>query len=143
MPSFSALAPASAGIYTALNVAALTALVPGGVADVFIPGTAFPCVLFEVSDNKQWGGMGTQPGRGQLPELDVRVHVFTQDQNLSNAQQIIAKCIELLATPPAVALYGSWAIFHDQTLDMGDQVVANVTVHEIVAIFRLYCEQQG
>src|SRR4029077_11320797 len=133
----------SAAIYTALNVAALTALAPGGVFDVLPQTTTYPSVLFEVSDNKQWGGFGTQPGRGQLPEIDVRVHVFTQDPNLSTAQAIVAKALELLTTPPPVTLYGSWAIFHDQTLDLGDQVIANVTVHEIVAMFRLYVEQQG
>ncbi len=143
MTSFSALAPASAGVYAVLNVAALTSLVPGGVNDVILQPATYPLVLFEVSENKQFGGFGTQPGRGQLPELGVRVHVFTQDPNLSTAQTIIAKVIELLATPPAVTSYASWAIFHDQTLDLGDQVIANVTVHEMVAIFRLYVEQTG
>ena len=143
MTSFSALAPVSAAIYMALNVAALTTLAPGGVFDVLPLGTTYPCVLFEVSEQKQFGGFGTQPGRGHLPEIDLRVHVFSQQPKLSDAQAIVAVVLQLLATPPAVTLYGSWAIFHDQTLDLGDQVVANVTVHEIVATFRLYVEQQG
>lgn len=143
MASFSALAPVSAAIFNALNVAALLALAPGGVSDVVPQNTSYPCVLYEVSDQKQCGGFGTQPGRGQLPELDVRVHVFSQQQDLSEAQGLVALAISLLATPPAVTGYGSWAIFHDQTLDLGDVVVANVTVHEIVAIFRLYVEQVG
>ena len=140
MTSFSALSPVSAAIYTALNVAALTDLVPGGVNDVIPQGAAYPLVLFEVSEAQQFGGFGTKPGRGQLPQMDVRVHVFSQQQDLSEAQAILAKAIELLADPPAVTSYSSWAIFHDQSLDLGDQVVANITVHEIVAVFRLYVE---
>lgn len=142
-PSFSALSPVSVAIFNALNVAAVTTLAVGGVNNVIPIGTGYPLVLYEVSESKQFGGFGTQPGRGQLPELDVRVHVFSQQADLSEAQTIIAKCIELLATPPAVTSYGSWAIFHDQTLDLGDQVIANIVVHELVAMFRLYVEQTG
>lgn len=143
MASFSALGPVSAAIFNALNVAALLTLVPGGVNDVLPQTTTYPCLLFDVSDAKQFGGFGTQPGRGQLPEMDVRIHVFSQQPDLSEAQAILAEALSLLATPPAVTGYASWAIFHDQTLDVGDQVVANVVVHEIVAICRLYVEQQG
>jgi len=149
-PSYSALSPVSAAIYTALNVAALTDLLVapdgrnGGVSDVIPQGTPYPMVLFEVSDAAQVGGFGTKPGSGQLPEMDVRVHVFSQQTNLSEAQGILAKAIELLTDPPpAVTGYSSWAIFHDSTIDLGDQVIANITVHEIVATFRLYVEQTG
>lgn len=142
-PSYSALAPVSLAVYTALNIAAVTDLAPGGVKDVIPQGTVYPLVLYEVTDTKQMGGFGTQPGRGQLPEMRVRVHVFSQDFNLSTAQAIVEQVIAALAVPPAVAGYGSWAIFHDQTVDLGDQVIANIVAHEIVAEFRLYVEQTG
>lgn len=140
MTSYSALSPVSAAIYATLNVPALTDLVPGGVGDVIAQGTPYPLVLFEVSEPRQLGGFGTKPGSGQLPEMDVRLHVFSQAQNLSEAQGILDVAIGLLADPPAVAGYASWAIFHDSTIDLGDQVVANITVHEIVASLRLYVE---
>lgn len=140
MTSYSALSPVSAAIYTALNVAALTDLAPGGVSDVIPQNTAYPMVLFEVSEAQQMGGFGSKPGRKQLPEMDVRVHVFSQAQNLSEAQGILDVAIGLLADAPSVSGYSSWAIFHDSTVDLGDQVVANITVHEIVALFRLYVE---
>lgn len=140
MTSYSALSPVSAAIYTALNVAALTDLLQGNVSDVMSQGTAYPTVLFEVSEGQQFGGFGTKPGVRQLPEMDVRIHVFSQAQNLSEAQGILDVAIGLLADPPPVAGYASWAIFHDSTVDLGDQVVANITVHEIVAQLRLYVE---
>lgn len=143
-PSYSALAPVSAAVYTALNVAAVTNLATGGVFNVIPQNTAYPCVLFECSEAKQLGGFGTKPGVGQLPEMDVRVHVFSQNiDSLLEAQNIIEQCLKALADPPAVAGYGSWGIFHDSTIDLGDQLIANVTVHEVVALFRMYVEQAG
>jgi len=139
--SYSALSPVSDAIATALNVAAVTTLAVGGVWDVLPQNTPYPCVLFEVSEPRQLGGFGTKPGLGQLPELEVRVHVFSQQQNLSEAQGILAVVIQLLADAPTVTGYASWAIFHDSTIDLGDQIVANITVHELVAIFRLYVEE--
>lgn len=140
-PSYSALAPVSLAVFTALNVAAVTDLAPGGVWQVVPQNTGYPFVLFAVSEAQQLGGFGTKPGVGQLPEIDLRVHVFSQQDNLSEAQAIIDVVLALLADPPTVTGYGSWAIFHDSTIDLGDQVVANVTVHEIVAQFRLYVEE--
>ena len=142
-PSYSALSPVSVAIFTALNVAAVTDLAPGGVWDVLPQNTSYPSVLFEVSEPRQLGGFGTKPGAGQLPEIDLRVHVFSQQQNLSQAQTLIETVLQLLADPPTVIGYGSWAIFHDGTIDLGDQIVANITVHELVALFRLYVEENA
>jgi hypothetical protein len=139
--SFSALPLVSLAVYTALNVPAVTDRAPGGVHDVVPQNTAYPLVLFEVSEARQLGGFGTKPGAGELPEVDLRIHVFSQQQNLSEAQAILARAIACLTDPPAVLGYGSWAIFHDSTIDLGDQVVANVTVHELVGILRLYVEE--
>ena len=75
MTSYSALSPVSAAVYAALNVAGLTALAPGGVSDDIGQNTTFPCVLYEVHETAK-GGFGTKPGQGQLPEIDLCVHVF-------------------------------------------------------------------
>jgi len=138
--SYSALSPVSAGVYTVLNVAALTALAPGGVGDDIAQGTGYPFVLFEVHEQAQ-GGLGTKPGLGQLPAIDLRVHVFSQFEGYSEAQAVVAKVIQLLAEAPTVTGYASWAIFHDETVNLGDQIVAGVKVKELVALFRLYVEE--
>jgi hypothetical protein len=139
MTSYSALSPVSAGVYTVLNVGALTTLAPGGVGDDVAQGTGFPFVLFEVHE-KALGGFGTKPGLGTLPEIDLRVHVFSTFQGWSEAQAVMGKVIELLRDPPAVTGYASWAIFHDDTIPLADQEIAGVKVKELVAIFRLYVE---
>jgi hypothetical protein len=137
--SYSALSPVSAGVFTALNVAALTALAPGGVCDDVAQSTGYPFVLFAVNE-KALGGFGTKPGLGTLPEIDLRVHVFSTFQGWSDAQAVMGKAIELLKDPPTVTGYGSWAIFHDQTIALADQEIAGVKVKELVALFRVYVE---
>lgn len=143
MTSYSAVDPVSSGLYSVLNVASLLALAPGGVGDDIAQGTSYPCVLFEVNERAA-GGFGTKPGVGQLSEMDVLVHAFAQDSTTSGgvrtAQVVIEKVIQLLANPPAVTGYSSWAIFHDETLNLGTQIVAGEEVKETVARFRLYVE---
>ncbi len=139
MTSYSALSPVSAGIYAALNVAGLTALATGGVGDDIAQGTGYPFVLFDVSETAQ-GGFGTKPGLGQLPEIGLRVHVFSKYEGMKEAQAVMDKVMQLLADPPAVTGYSSWAIFHDETINLGDQIIAGVKVKELCALFRLYVE---
>lgn len=139
MTSYSALSPVSAGIYAALNVAGLLALATGGVSDDIAQGTGYPFVLFEVHETAS-GGFGTKPGTGQLPQIDLLVHVFSQFQGMSQAQAVMGKVLELLKDPPAVTGYSSWAIFHDETLNLGDQNVGGVKVKELLARFRLFVE---
>lgn len=139
MTSYSALSPVSAGVYTALNVAGLTALAPGGVHDDLPQNTAFPCVLFDVDDYRE-GGFGTKPGVKQLSRIDLRVHVFSKFAGMSEAQSVMNKVLQLLADAPTVSGYSSWAIFHDETVNLGDQELAGVKVKELVALFRIYVE---
>lgn len=146
MTSYSALSPVSAGVYAALNVAAVTALATGGVGDdigqrvTAADGSFATFVLYEVSE-KPVMHMGSQAGRsGQLPELDLLVHVFTQFDGMSSAQAVMNAVIGALVTPPTVSGYSSWAIFHDETIPLGDQLVAGLKVKELVARFRLFVE---
>lgn len=141
MTSYSALSPVSVGIYTALNVAALTVLAPGGVGDDIAQSTGYPFVLYEVHETRE-GGFGTKPGTGTLPQIDLRVHVFSQFEGFSEAQAVMGKVIELLKDPPTVTGYSSWAIFHDETINLGDQIVAGLKVKELVGMFRLFVELQ-
>jgi hypothetical protein len=138
---YSALAPASVGLYTLLNVAALLALAPGGVGDDIAQGTGYPYVLYEVDEDDK-GGLGSKSGTvGSVFELDVLVHVFSQYGGLVEAQGVLAKVIELLKDPPAVTGWKSWAIFrHGPSINLGDQIVAGLKVKELTQRFRLFVE---
>lgn len=134
------LGPVSTGIYGALNVPAVTSLATGGVFDDLPEQPTFPCVLYVVSEKQQYGGLGTKPGHGNLPEVAVRVHVFTQGISFQAAQAVMDQVILALADPPTVSGFGSWAIFHDQTMPLTDQLIAGQKVQELVSDFRLYVE---
>lgn len=138
MASYSALDPVSAAVYTTLNVAAVTALATGGVGDAIEQRTGFPYVLYEVWETNR-GGLGSKPGSGQrLLELDLRVHVFDTYLGFKTCQEIMAQVITLLATAPAVTGYSTGTIFHDETIPLPGQLVAGVSVSELVGMFRWY-----
>lgn len=141
MSAYLSLSPVAAAIYGALNVAGLLALAPGGVYEDVKQGATFPYVFFEVGEEAQLGGFGTRPGLSQLPEIGLRVHVFSTAAGMKEAQAVMAKVHELLVTPPAVTGYSSWAIFHDQTFAFPDELVGGVKVKELVSLYRLYVEE--
>ena len=141
--SFCPLSPVAAGLYSVLNVAALTALAHGGIHDDVPQGVQFPFVLVEVRENQQLGGFGTRDGAGALPEVGVDVHSYSTSRGRREQQQIADKVIELLQAAPAVSGYSSWEIFHDDTIPMLDDLVAGVKAKELLVKFRLYVENQG
>lgn len=134
MPVFSALSPVTAAVYTALNVPAMTAL--AGVGDDIAQKTTYPFLLIEVSESVV-PTLGTRPGTGRTVEIDLRLHAFAKGDSWKVAQNVAAKAIELLATPPAVTGYASAAIFHDETMRLDEQVVAGEKVKELVILMRM------
>lgn len=137
MTVYSALSPVSVAVYAALNVAGLTALAPGGVCDDVPQKPTFPFVLYEVAETTLHG-FGTKPGTGRTSEIGLRLHVYSTYDGMSQAQAVMAKAIELLADAPAVTGFGSWALFHDETIPLGEELIAGVAVNELVANFRIY-----
>ena len=141
MSVYLSLDPVSAAVFTTLNVSAVTTLAPGGVCDDVAQSTGYPFVLYEVAE-RFVGGMGMKPGTaGRLMEVDLRLHVFSQYQGFIEAQQVMAAAIQLLADPPTVTGYSSWAITHDETIPIGDSIVAGLKVKELVGLFRLYVQE--
>lgn len=137
MTAFLALSPVSAAVFTALNVASLTTLAPGGVHDDVPQPPTFPFVLFEVQE-REMRGLGT----GGLPEVTLRVHAFSTAEGPKEAQSIIAKAIELLKDQ-AVTVTGytqCGRVFYDESLLLADQAINGVKCHELVAAFRIYVE---
>jgi hypothetical protein len=140
--TYSALSAVSAAVFNALNVAALLALAPGGINDAIPQPAIYPLVFFEVSNAKQLGGFGSSPGHNDMPECEVRIHAFSEQQNVSQAQAILNLAIGLIYTPGALTVAGYTVCANQpmtdlQILNLGDQVVAGVVVHEEVAILRV------
>jgi len=140
-PSYSSLDAVSSAVYSTLNVASLLALAPGGVGDAIEQTTGFPCVLY-VAQEKSVGGLGTRPGTGRTMQVDLRVHVFSNYQGLYEAQQVMSKVVELLTTTLSVAGYTAVPYpFHDDTIPLGNEVVAGVVVRELVSNWRLFVSE--
>ena len=130
----------SAAVQTALDVPALVALAPGGVWASVPEGTAFPLVLFEVGEAAQWGGFGSRPGVGMLPEVDLRIRVFAQTGGIAAVHGILAKVLELLADPPTVAGYRCPAIIYRSTSPAHEDMRDGRKVQAIVADFSIFVE---
>lgn len=137
--AYLSLDPVSAAVYTALNVSALTDLVPGGISDA--PGqggTSYPLIWYEVSE-RDVRGLGT----GGLPEISLRVHTFSEYGGLIEAQQVNQKVIQLLRDQ-ALTITGysqCGLVFYDETVLLADEELNGVKVHEIVSLFRIYAQE--
>jgi len=147
-PSYAAPAPVSAAVFAVLNVASLLAIAPGGVHNVIPQPTIYPLVFFEVSNAKQLGGFGSSPGHGDVPECELRIHALSEQQNVSEAQAILALCINLLYVPGTLAVAGYTVCAGQpmtglQLLNLGDQLIAGVVCHEEVAMLTLVVQQTG
>lgn len=137
-----ALSPVSDAIFTALNVSALTSLLPttgNPISDDIAQATQFPFVFFEVNEIDKRGF-----GTGGLPEVQIRVHVYgTPAQGLTALQAITQKVIELLRDVRlTVTGYNTCAgVFYDRTLTFNDELANNQKVHELLSEFRIYVQE--
>lgn len=139
MTEYSALSPVSVAVYALLNVPALLALAPGGATDDIPQAASLPLVFYEVEE-RDVRGFGT----GGLPEVTLRVHVYSDYQGMKEGQVAIRKVIELLKDQSLtiVGYNHCGKVFYDQTALVPDTALNGVKVHELVAFFRIYAEQQ-
>lgn len=136
MPSL-ALSPVSVGVYNALNVSGLTALVSTRIYDDVPQGATFPFVLYTAQE-RETRGFGT----GSLPLVDLRVHAFSTYAGMKDAQSIAAKVVELLKdqtlTVSGYVVCGR--VFYDDTVVINESIVNGVKCKEIASNFRVYVE---
>lgn len=141
MSAYLATGPVSVAVYTALNVAAMTALASGGIHEDVPPHTSFPFVLYEVNEERDLSGLGTIPGDDRVTELQLRLHVFSQYPGFLEADAILAKAIELLKNPLTVTGYACPAVFHDlPAVKFQDELVAGQKCKEVVKDIRIVVE---
>lgn len=136
--AYLSLSPVSVGVFNALNVAGLTALVGSRIYDDIPQAPTYPCVWFDVSE-RDARGLGT----GALPEIDLRVHVLSTYAGNKEAQAILQKCVELLKdTTLTVTGYTFCGhVFYDETTTVGYVDVNGVKVREVVGYFRCYVQE--
>jgi hypothetical protein len=138
MPSYSTLSPVSVAVYSTLNVAALTALAPGGVRDDVPQGVTFPFVFFEVRED-DISGFGASPHFG---DVELRIHAYSTQGSMKEAQDIIAKVNELLrnTTLTISGFNHAGKVAWLRTIPLQDELINGVKCHEMVSVFRIYAE---
>lgn len=146
MATYSPIQPVSEALFAVFQDATLLALAIGGAQTDVPEDPTYPFLWFEVLEQDQRGGFGTKPGVGALPEIGLRLHAFDIANSVEGwvtCQRIIARAKALVADPPTVSGYSSWAIFHDETHPLPDQILNGVKVKELVSMHRLYVEEQA
>src|SRR5690606_20890477 len=99
----------------------------------------FPFIWFEVRERERRGF-----GGGGLPEVELRVHVFSTYAGQKESQQILDRVITLLKDQ-ALSISGyshAGNVFYDETVSFPDEEVNGVKSRETVALFRIYAEEQ-
>lgn len=133
-----ALSPVAAALYAKLNVAALQALVGSRLYEDVPQAPTYPFVWIESSerDLRMFGSA--------FPEIEVRIHAFSAYEGMKEAQDIIAKVIELLRDQSLGAITGytqAGKVFYDETVLLLDELVNGVKVRRLVAMFRVYVQE--
>jgi hypothetical protein len=146
MPN-SALLPFSAALYGVLNVPSLTAPPPlgaGARSIVEVPPEAvgagtFPFVWYEIARETNISGLGRGPW---LLELEVRIHAFSVQQSMEEAQRIIEEAIRLLrAAQLTPAGWHAWYLPNDDQTLLPFELLAGEPVRELVTGWRAYVEE--
>lgn len=131
------LSAVSVGIYTALNVAGLTALVSTRIYDQQPPKPTYPCVEYTVSKSEA-RGLGTT----ELPEVTIRVSTFSKAATGAEAQAIVAKVEDLLKdqslTVSGYRMAGK--VIWRESVDLGVTEINGEKVREWVSQFTAYLE---
>lgn len=131
------LSAVSVGIFTALNVAGLTALVSTRIYDDIPRNPAYPLVMYSVDKER-----ARVQGTSELAMVDLRVSALSQSATLAEAQAICAKVEELLsnATLTVAGYRMAGTVFHADTIKIGQTEINGEKVNEIVAMFYFWLE---
>ena len=131
------LTAVSLGVYTALNVAGVTALVSTRIYDDIPRNPVYPLVMYSVSETEA-RGMGTS----ELPEIDLRVSVLSKASTGLEAQTILTAVKDVLKDA-AITVSGyqmAGRVVWRDTVRLGQTEINGEKVNEWVLLFTLWLE---
>jgi hypothetical protein len=137
--AYSAASPVAEALYAVFQDAALQAALPGGMHDDVPGDPTYPFGWYEIPTENDVRGFGT----GGLPEVEVRVHIFSHFGGLAEAQAANRLVIGLLRDV-ALSVTGytqCGRVIHDGSRTLPDEELHGVKVHEVVSFFRIYVEE--
>jgi len=126
--------------------AVLEALVAGGVQSDVPANPLYPFLWVELLHGTNYGGLGTRPGHGSMPGLNLRLHVFQSDYGtMRDAQIVMARAIELLFTTPLVVegytVCSGIPLPEIETIPFPQEILGGVPVKELVSSIELIVEE--
>jgi hypothetical protein len=127
--------------------ATLVGLTPGGIVSDIVPGDhLYPMLWFELLHTTNYGGLGTKPGQGSMPGLNLRLHVFQSDYGtMRDAQAVAARAIELLFTTPlqveGYRVCSNFPLPNVESIPLVDEILAGIVVKELVINLDLIVEE--
>jgi|KBSSwiStaDraftv2_1062776.scaffolds.fasta_scaffold53339_2 hypothetical protein len=134
-------------VYGLFQDAALYALAPGGVQTDVPESPTFPFLWLELLHQANYGGLGTRPGRGSVPGLQLRLHVFQGAYGtMRDAHVVMARAIELLFEGAPLVVDGYTVcsgipLPEIETIPLADQELNGVKVHELVTNIELVIQE--
>lgn len=137
MTTLTATNPVSEAVFAALQDDTLLTAVDGRVVGDLDQDTPRPCVLYEIFNETDIHGIGT----GHLPEIDLRIHTFSQ--LVSEAQAINKLIVSLLkdATLVITGFAHAGTVVYHETQTLRDQDLFGIKVHEVVSLYTIWAEQ--
>jgi len=149
MAAYTPVSAVSQGLVSVLQDSTFQTLCPGGVWDSVPQAPTYPFVLYAITEQAQFGGFGTKPGVGALPEVEIRLHAFSQFGGLTECQSVIARAIALVTGTGALQAAGvpGYQVcgaepFLDRTVPLPDEAILGQKVTELVAFLRVYVQEQ-
>lgn len=138
--AYLAMSAVMVALVAKLNVAGLTSGLgyTVGLYDDVIQDAALPLVWIEIFDESDSRGFGA----GELGQVTIRVHVFSDYEGTKEGQQITAKVIELLKDQ-ALTVSGytqAGLVFYERTQLLNDVVLHGRKCREMVSVFNTYVE---
>jgi hypothetical protein len=136
-------------VYGLFQDATLQALVPGGVhSDVPAGDNLYPFLWIELLQQANYGGLGTRPGRGSMPGVTLRLHVFQGDYGtMRDAQVVMARAIALLFDDTLPLVVEGYTVASGQplpeieTIPLADEELNGVKVKELVTNIELIVQE--
>ncbi len=141
MTALVAALPVGEAVFGLLQDDALQAATKGRVYDSLPEDPVRPCVWIEIFNESDRRGMGP----GNMPEIELRTHVFSESGSNVEAQRIaqliiaLLKDVELSLSAAGFAPVGG--IVYHETLPLTDQALNGIRVHELVSRFTIWVEQ--
>lgn len=139
MTVLTAALPVMEAVFGVMQDADFQERIGGRFYDSIPEDTPRPCGLYEIVGEEDKRGFGF----GNLPELDLRTHMFSDIASVSEALDLNRMAVALLkdALLTVTGYRQCGHVTYRQTVLLRDQELDGQKVHEVVSLFTVWMEQ--